>query len=259
MTNPVTLEGMNVFITGAGQGIGESVAQVAFELGANLTLIDVNEATLSTVAKRFSSDRVLALKGSVTDPDFVQSAVEHSVARYGAINGLVNNAGIVRAAMIEKMTLDQWHQSIDVNLTGVFLCLQAVGRHMIERRKAGSRERASIVNISSDAGRRGTIGQINYGATKAGVFAMSMSAAREWARYDVTVNTVAPGGVIVTPMTETIRGEKFREKTLEMVPLGRFGQVEEVSWPICFLLTPAASFITGQSLNVNGGFHMNVG
>lgn len=259
MSSPITLENMNVLITGAGQGIGEGVADVAYQLGAKLTLVDLNETTLSQVAKRFDPQRVHSIVGNVSDPSFVQTAVERSVARFGAIHGLVNNAGIVRAAMIEKMTLEQWRESLDVNLTGVFLFLQAVGRHMIERHKAGNRERASIVNISSDAGRRGTIGQINYGATKAGVFAMSMSAAREWARYNVTVNTVAPGGVIVTPMTETIRGEKFRDKVLDMVPLGRFGEVSEVSWPICFLLTNAASFITGQSLGVNGGFHMNVG
>lgn len=259
MDNPITLNGLNILITGAGQGIGEAVAQIAYELGAKLTLVDLNEKTLATVTEQFDRNRVLTLTGNVSDPVFVQSAVDKSLARFGAIHGLVNNAGIVRAAMIEKMTLEQWNESLDVNLTGVFLFLQAVGRHMIERHKAGNRDRASIVNISSDAGRRGTIGQINYGATKAGVFAMSMSAAREWARYNVTVNTVAPGGVIVTPMTETIRGEKFRDKVLEMVPLGRFGQVHEVSWPICFLLTPAASFITGQSLGVNGGFHMNVG
>lgn len=259
MENPITLSGLNVLVTGAGQGIGESVAKVALELGANVTLVDMNEKTLAQVASGLDSKRVLSLCGSVTDQKFVNSAVEQSVARFGAIHGLVNNAGIVRAAMIEKMTLEQWSQSLDVNLTGVFLFLQAVGRHMIQRRKDGDQSRASIVNISSDAGRRGTIGQINYGATKAGVFAMSMSAAREWARYNITVNTVAPGGVIITPMTETVRSEKFRDKMLEMVPLGRFGQVEEVSWPTCFLLTKAASFITGQSFGVNGGFHMNVG
>ena len=86
-----------------------------------------------------------------------------------------------------------------------------------------------------------------------------MSAAREWAKYGIRVNTLAPGGVIVTPMTETIRSEKFRDKMLDMVPMGRFGNPDEIAWPVCFLMTAAASFITGQSLGVNGGFHMNVG
>jgi 3-oxoacyl-[acyl-carrier protein] reductase len=112
---------------------------------------------------------------------------------------------------------------------------------------------ASIVNISSDAGRRGTIGQINYAAAKAGVFGLTMSAAREWGRHGIRVNTVC-FGIVETQMTETIRGEKFRDTCLAQIPLGRWATPAEVARPVCFLLGDEASYITGQHLSVNGGY-----
>ena len=114
-------------------------------------------------------------------------------------------------------------------------------------------DQGAIVNISSDAGRRGTVGQINYGAAKAGVLGISMSAAREWARHGIRVNSVC-FGVVETEMTETIRGEKFRDGVMAQVPMGRFSTPEEVSQPVCFLLSNASSYITGQYLSVNGGY-----
>jgi 3-oxoacyl-[acyl-carrier protein] reductase len=179
------------------------------------------------------------------------------VERHGAIHGLVNNAGIVRAAMIEKMAAQAWQQVIDVNLSGVFYCLQAVGRHMLERIAAGDASPASIVNISSDAGRRGTIGQINYGAAKSGVLGITMSAAREWAARNIRVNSICYG-VVETEMTETVRSEKFRDRYLAQVPMGRFTTPDEAAQPVCFLLSQAASYITGQHLSVNGGYTIGV-
>ena len=141
---------------------------------------------------------------------------------------------------------------IDVNLTGVFHCLQAVGRHVIERAKDDNNEPSRIVNVSSIAGRRGTIGQINYGAAKSGVLGITMSAAREWARYGICVNSVCFGAV-ETPMTEVIRGPKFIDRTLASIPMGRIAEPDEVAGPCCFLLSDTASYITGQHLNVDGG------
>ena len=164
----------------------------------------------------------------------------------------MNNAGIIRTAMIDKMSFKQWQEVIDVNLTGVYLCLQAVGRHMIERAKAGDAEPGAIVNVSSDAGRRGTIGQINYGAAKSGVLGITMSAAREWGRHGIRVNSVC-FGVVETQMTEVIRSEKFREQYMAQIPMGRFAPPEEVARPVCFLLSEAASYVTGQHLSINGG------
>ena len=129
------------------------------------------------------------------------------------------------------------------------------GRALIEKAQRGVQSPGRIVNISSDAGRRGTIGQINYGAAKSGVLGLTMSAAREWARHGITVNSICYG-VVETPMTETIRNERFRERYLAQIPLGRFADPEEVSPATWFFLTDAASYVTGQHLSVDGGFHI---
>lgn len=259
MTTPFGLTGRTVIVTGAAQGIGRAVATSAVAMGARVVVVDLNDSAIAGLARDLGEDKALAVAGSVADEAFAASMVEQAVARFGAVHGLVNNAGVTRAAMIEKMTTHDWQTVIDVNLTGVYLCLQAVGRHMIARAKAGEKTPGAIVNIASGAGRRGSIGQVNYAASKAGVYGITMSAAREWARHGIRVNTVNPGGIVETPMTETIRDPKFIDKYLPNIPLARTAPPEEIAWPICFLLTDAASYITGQSLGVDGGFHMTAG
>ena len=251
------LQGKVIVITGAGQGIGRAIAKLVVELGGKVVAVDVKPDGVNELVSLLGKERAAAFVGSVADAGFVQQVVADSVKRFGAIQGLVNNAGIVRAAMIDKMSVATWQQVIDVNLSGVFLCLQAVGRHMIERRQSGDKWQGRIVNISSDAGRRGTVGQINYGAAKSGVMGLTMSAAREWAAQDITVNTIC-FGVVETPMTETIRGEKFRDRYMAQIPMGRFSTPQEVAQPVCFLLSDAASYITGQHLSVNGGYTIGV-
>jgi 3-oxoacyl-[acyl-carrier protein] reductase len=255
MVNLMDMSGRNVLVTGAAQGIGLHAARLLYELGANLTLVDANRDRLATAAEGFDGQRVLAQAGSVTDRDFLGKLVEQAAALFGGVHGLLNNAGITRTAMIDKMTAEQWQQVVDVNLTGVFNCLQIAGLDMKRRAEAGEKNAGVIVNVSSDAGRKGTIGQINYGAAKSGVLGLTMSAAREWGRYGIRVNSVAYG-VVATEMTEVVRSEKFREKYLANIPLGRFLEPDEAVKAIAFLLSDASSFITGQHLSVNGGSHI---
>ena len=251
MENPMNLAGRVIIVTGAAQGIGRGVALKAAGLGASLALVDINgDGACETAAMIGSTAEVHV--GSVADPAFVQQMVEAVASKHGTINGLFNNAGIIRTAMIHKMSLADWQAVIDVNLSGVFYCLQAVGRHMLARAELGDTAPRRIVNVSSVAGRRGTIGQINYGAAKSGVLGITMSAAREWARFGICVNSVCFGAV-ETPMTEVIRSPKFIERTMAAIPMGRIAQPAEVAEPCCFLLSDAASYITGQHLNVDGG------
>lgn len=253
--NPMDLQSRNILITGAAQGIGLATANLLASLNANITLVDLDAAALERAAAGLPADRILAVAGNVTDREFVEHAVSQSSARFGGVHGLVNNAGITRTAMIEKMTIDEWQAVIDVNLTGAFNVLQAVGKEMISRARAGESEPGTIVNISSDAGRKGTIGQINYGAAKSGVLGLTMSAAREWGRYGIRVNSVAYS-IVETDMTEVVRSDKFRDRYMANIPLGRFLKPEEAALSIAFLISPAGTFITGQHLSVNGGSHI---
>lgn len=253
----VSLQGRTVVVTGAGQGIGKAIVELSIQLGANVVAVDLNGETLAATTRPLPAERVLAVQGSVADAAVADRAVADALTRFGAVHGLVNNAGIIRPAMIDKMTDTQWQDVIDVHLTGSFYWTRAVGRHMIERSKGGDTTGGSVVNISSDAGRKGSIGQINYAAAKAGMLGMTMTAAREWGRYNIRANSVC-FGVVETPMTEVVRGEKFRDGLLAQIPLGRWSTPEEVVKTICFLLSDGSSYITGQHLGVNGGFHISL-
>jgi 3-oxoacyl-[acyl-carrier protein] reductase len=253
----LSLKNKSIVVTGAAQGIGRAIADLALTLGATVTAVDLNAGALEAFRDEAGKDRVLPMVGSVADIEFAQRTVDEAVAKFGAVHGLVNNAGITRPAMIEKMKAEDWQQVVDVHLSGSFYFLQAAGRHMLARSRAGDKAAGSIINISSDAGRRGTIGQINYGAAKAGLLGLTMCAAREWAKYNVRVNTVG-FGVVETPMTETIRSEKFADTYLAQIPLGRWAEPLEVARPVCFLLSDAASYITGQHLSANGGYTIGV-
>jgi 3-oxoacyl-[acyl-carrier protein] reductase len=256
MEEMMSLRGKVIVVTGAAQGIGRAIAALAIDLGARVVGVDLNAEKLEALASA-KNGHLLPYVGSVADPEFAEATVRDVTSRFGSIHGLVNNAGITRPAMIEKMTLQQWTEVIAVHLTGAFLWTQAVGRTMVKEAKGGQQNPGSIVNISSDAGRAGAIGQINYAAAKSGLLGMTMTAAKEWSKFGVRTNSVC-FGVVETPMTETIRGDKFRDGILAKIPMGRWAQPEEAVKPVCFLLSDAASYITGQHIAVDGGFHISV-
>ena len=256
MTNPMELVGRTVLVTGAAQGIGKSVADLAYDLGASVVMVDMNRDALLAVAEKYDSARVLVLSGSVTDSAFVKSAFDAGVKKFGGVHGLGNIAGIIRPAMIEKMTDEQWRTVIEVNLTGSYYCVQAFGQTALASIKAGDKTPRSIVNISSDAGRMGTIGQINYSAAKAGLFGITMSAGREWAKFNIRSNAIC-FGVVETAMTEVIRGEKFKDGVLAKIPMQRWSSTEEAAKAICFFLSDASSYMTGQIISADGGGFMS--
>lgn len=256
MINPMSLENSTIVVTGAAQGIGLAVCDLVLQLGGSVVMIDQNGDAVKEAAAKYDQERVLALSGNVTDFDFTLEAFAKADQRFGSLQGLVNNAGIIRPALIEKMTEKQWRDVIDVNMTGSFNCLQAFGRIIIAHNEKGEETSASVVNISSVAGRKGTIGQINYSAAKSGMFGITMSTALEWSKFGIRSNAVC-FGLVETAMTEVARGEKFRDKMLARIPMGRWSTPEEVAKPICFLLGDAASYITGQIISVDGGTFMS--
>ena len=235
-----------VVITGAGQGIGAAIARRFAELGASLALVDVSAEHLRQLAGSLegSGCEVLPLSADVSDKTQVGQMFAHVVERFGAIDVLVNNAGIIRDNLISNISEQDWDQVLDVNLKGAFLCCQAVFPTLKSQRSG------KIVNIVSRAW-LGSIGQANYTASKGGLVSLTRSLALEFARFQINVNAVAPGA-IDSPMTQKLPSEA-RERLIRMQPTGKMGKVEDIAAAVTFLASDDAEFITGQVLHVDGG------
>jgi 3-oxoacyl-[acyl-carrier protein] reductase len=238
------------FVTGAAQGIGKATAVALAKEGANIVVSDINLELALQTAREIEALGVksLAVKTNVADLLEVEKSVEEAIKTMGKIDILVNNAGITKDNLLLRMKKEDWDAVLAVNLTGVFNCTKVVATLMMKQRYG------KIINIASIVGQMGNFGQANYAASKAGVIGFTKAVARELASRGITVNAVAPG-FIQTAMTEKIP-EEVKKKMFEQIPLGKFGQPEDVAAAVVFLASPEADYITGQVLAVNGGMYM---
>lgn len=247
---PKRLQGQVAIVTGASRGIGREIALLLAAEGAQVA---VNYASSSTAADQVVAEitamgsQAIALQADVSKADQVDALIASVMEKWGRVDILVNNAGITRDTLLLRMKPEDWQAVIDLNLTGVFLCTRAVSKIMLKQRSG------RIVNITSVAGQMGNPGQANYSAAKAGVIGFTKTVAKELASRGVTVNAVAPG-FIETDMTSSLGNQ---EEILKFIPLGRYGKAEEVAGLVRFLAAdPAAAYITGQVMNVDGGMVM---
>ena len=249
MAHPTPLAGQVALVTGASRGIGAAIARELASAGATVV---VNYASSPEAASAVVSEitaaggQAWAHQANVADEEQVEAMVKEVLAKEGRLDVLVNNAGITRDGLLMRMKTADWQSVLDLNLTGVFLCTRAVSRSMLKARSG------RIINITSVVGLMGNPGQANYSAAKAGLIGLTRSSAAEFASRGVTVNAVAPG-FIESDMT----AELNKEPILAAIPLGRMGQPAEVASAVRFLAgDPAAAYMTGQVLQVDGGMVM---
>jgi 3-oxoacyl-[acyl-carrier protein] reductase len=240
-----------VIVTGASRGIGRAVA-VRFARDGAAVIVNYrgSEAAAQETAQAVTDvgGQATLVQGDVSNRDDAERLIEAAVTEYGRIDVLVNNAGITRDQLLMRMTDDDWDAVLDTNLKGAFHTTRAALRPMLRKRSG------RIINISSVVGLIGNAGQANYAAAKAGLIGFTKSTAREVASRSITVNAVAPG-YIATEMTDAI-AETMNAKILDQVPMGHLGTPEDVAAVVAFLASPAAAYMTGAVLTVDGGMVM---
>jgi len=252
MAISIDLTGRIALITGASQGIGAQIARTFHAAGATVLLNHPDVGTTRVDADRLAAElnvvragSAAALAADVADADAVRAMMQAVRERHGGLDFLVNNAAILRDRTLAKMSLDEWQAVLDVNLTGVFHCCK-FGLEVM-------RDGGAIVSLGSISAILGFYGQANYSAAKAGVQAMMRVLARECARRGIRANAIAPG-VINTTMATTIP-DAARAEMLRQIPLARLGEPQEVADVALFLCSPLASYVSGQTIEVNGGWH----
>jgi 3-oxoacyl-[acyl-carrier protein] reductase len=234
-------------VTGASGGIGGAVARALHALGATVAVSGTRPDALEAIASELGS-RTHVLKANLGDKDEVEALVPAAEAAMGGLDILVNNAGITRDGLMMRMKDEDWDAVVAVNLTAAFRLSRAAVKGMMRRRFG------RIVNIGSVVGTTGNPGQVNYAASKAGLIGMTKALAAEVASRGITANVVAPG-FIESPMTDVLN-EKQREGILGSVPMGRLGRGDEIAAAVAYLASAEASYVTGQTLHVNGGMAM---
>jgi 3-oxoacyl-[acyl-carrier protein] reductase len=247
----MSFAGKTVLVTGAGQGIGAAVATVFAARGANVAVNDVDRATAEGTVGEIASEgwNAASFVADITSEPGVRSMCERIVETFGSLDILVNNAGILSTSPTEELDVDAWERTLSVNLTGAFICCKSVLPIMRAQRYG------KIVNISSLAGESGGIMVgADYSASKGGLLALTRKLALEVAAFGINVNAIAPG-TTRTPMSDALP-EADRAALVAKIPLGRLGEPEGIAYAACFLASDEASFITGATLDVNGGLLM---
>lgn len=246
------LAGKNVLVTGASRGIGRAIALELAQHGANVAVNyagseEKAQSVVNEIKKLGSTS--FKVQADVANESDVKAMVKQTIDTFGSLDILINNAGITSDNLLMRMKEEEFDQVINTNLKGVFLCMKAVTRSMMRQRSG------KIVNVASIVGVSGNPGQANYVAAKAGVIGMTKSIAQELASRNILVNAVAPG-FISTDMTDALSDEQ-REQMLSMIPLARLGEPEDVAKVVRFLASDDASYLTGQTIHVDGGMVMS--
>ncbi|MEA4926446.1 MAG: SDR family NAD(P)-dependent oxidoreductase [Syntrophomonadaceae bacterium] len=247
----MNFEGKTVFITGAASGIGKGTAQAFLDNGAKIVALDLNKDGLAAfVAENADkADKILVIPTNIVNSEEVDKAVEEAIKWTGQIDILVNSAGLYVQEMITEMSNELWDSHMKVNLYGSFNCTRAVAREM-KKRNYGK-----MINMASIAGQRGSVANCHYTTTKRGIEGFSRSVALELAPYNINVNCIAPG-IIMTPIFSGAILEERGEAWLKATPMGRFGQPIDIANGVMFLCSEYSSFITGFTLDINGGMYM---
>lgn len=239
------------FVTGAGSGIGRQICRVLAKQGAKVIATDRSLKSVEETCTSLNGPEHLALNVEVSNEQSIKDAFKHARNKYGSPPTIIiNSAGITRDQFILNLTNEEYDEVIDVNLKGTFYTIKTGVKEMID---AGVNKGGSIVNISSITGKIGNIGQANYAASKAGVIALTQTAALEFGQFEVRVNAVLPG-FIETPMVETVP-DNVRRMLIKKIPLRRMGKPEEVAEVVTFLASNKSSYVNGASIEVTGGMH----
>ena len=241
------LNGRSALVTGASGGIGRAIAESLYERGANVSLTGRNEVTLKNLASELG-ERAHVLIADLTDKTTAENLVNSAKDKMGSLDILVNNAGLTRDNLAIRMKGEDWDEVLEVNLTAGFRLAQSAIKLMLKARFG------RIINITSIVGQTGNPGQVNYVASKAGMTGFTKALAAEVATRNITVNCVAPG-FIKTAMTDAL-SDSQRENMLNKIPVGRFGEPEDIAACVLFLASNEGSYLTGQTLHVNGGMVM---
>jgi 3-oxoacyl-[acyl-carrier protein] reductase len=240
------LEKKNIIVTGASGGIGNSIVEKLNDCGANIFASGTKIEKLEELKSKFTNIKIL--KFDISQSEKIEEFIENASKELGGLDCIINNAGITKDNLAIRMSIDEWKNVIDVNLTSTFLMSKFAIKKMLKNKKG------KIVNITSVVGHTGNLGQANYTASKAGIVAMSKSLAIEYARKNININCISPG-FIKTAMTDKI-DDKFKEIIMSKIPSARLGEPEDIANAVLFLSSNQSDYINGETLHVNGGMYM---